>query len=58
MLEALQRTFSQEGKAARTLDAEQLDSLKDRWEDMMFNLYGTKFQTEEFKSFFLTPGVI
>ena len=38
MLEALQRTFSQEGKAARTLDAEQLDSLKDRWEDMMFNL--------------------
>ena len=49
MLEALQRTFSQEGKAARTLDAEQLDSLKDRWEDMMFNLYGTKFQTEEFK---------
>ena len=33
MLEALQRTFSQEGKAARTLDAEQLDSLKDRWED-------------------------
>ena len=53
MLEALQRTFSQEGKAARTLDAEQLDSLKDRWEDMMFNLYGTKFQTEEFKSLFL-----
>ena len=35
MLEALQRTFSQEGKTARTLDAEQLDSLKDRWEDMM-----------------------
>ena len=40
-------------KPRAPLDAEQLDSLKDRWEDMMFNLYGTKFQTEEFKSLFL-----
>ena len=53
MLEALQRTFSQEGKVTRALDAEQLENLKDRWEDMLFNLYGTKFQTEEFKSLFL-----
>ena len=53
MLEALQRTFSQEGKTTRTLDAEQLENLKDRWEDLVFNLYGTKFQTEEFKSLFL-----
>ena len=60
MLEALQRTFSQEGKAARTLDAEQLDSLKGRWEDMMLHsIYGTQDSRRRSSSpFFLTPGVI
>lgn len=53
MLEALQRTFSQEGKAARTLDTEQLDGLKDRWEDLLDSIYDAGFQTEEFKSLFL-----
>ena len=53
MLEALQRTFSQEGKAARTLDTEQLESLKGRWEDLLDSIYDAGFQTEDFKSLFL-----
>lgn len=53
MLEALQRTFSNEGRAARTLDTEQLESLKDRWEDLLDSIYDAGFQTEEFKSLFL-----
>ena len=53
MLEALQHTFSQEGKAARTLDTEQLDGLKDRWEDLLDSIYDAGFQTEDFKSLFL-----
>lgn len=53
MLEALQHTFSQEGKAARTLDTEQLESLKGRWEDLLDSIYDAGFQTEDFKSLFL-----
>lgn len=53
MLEALQHTFSQEGKAARTLDTEQLEGLKDRWEDLLDSIYDAGFQTEDFKSLFL-----
>lgn len=53
MLEALQRTFSNEGRAARTLDTEQLESLKGRWEDLLDSIYDAGFQTEDFKSLFL-----
>ena len=53
MLEAPQHTFSQEGKAARTLDTEQLESLKGRWEDLLDSIYDAGFQTEDFKSLFL-----
>ena len=38
---------------ARTLDTEQLDGLKDRWEDLLDSIYDAGFQTEEFKSLFL-----
>lgn len=53
MLEALQHTFSNEGRAARTLDTEQLESLKGRWEDLLDSIYDAGFQTEDFKSLFL-----
>ena len=53
MLEALQRTFSNEGRAARTLDTEQLEGLKDRWGDLLDSIYDAGFQTEDFKSLFL-----
>ena len=53
MLEALQRTFSNEGRAARTLDTEQLESLKGRWEDLLDSISDAGFQTEGFKSLFL-----
>ena len=53
MLDALQHTFSNEGRATRTLDTEQLEGLKGRWEDLLDSIYDAGFQTEEFKSLFL-----